>query len=313
MGMRLLVASLAGPLLLLPAASPQAQPGSAAPSSPTPSQTLAQTLAQASLKSAVNRAEISFGLYALGSKGLDMQLTMRRDTEDLQVEVAMRTAGMMNWAMRMVMTGQSAARIGPDGRLMPVRYITDSDGAWSKRLTRMSWGADGLPVAEVFPPNDEDDREDVPDLLKRDTLDPTMAMVSRVLRGGASPPCDGSEAIYDGRRRYNMHFTPLGPETLRAHNRSAYSGLAFKCMVKVEPVAGYSHKYMAEWSEKDEQPTYIWLTQPPGFDAWIPVQMEASSRIATASTWISGAKLNGQDWLKPLGPIRADVPHYVTQ
>lgn len=300
--MRLMVAALAGPLLLLPALSPQAQPGAAALPSPNDS-----------LKGDISRAEIGFGLYALGAKGLDMQLIMRRDAEDLQVELAMRTAGMVDWAMRMVMTGQSAARIGRDGRVTPVRYITDSDGTWSKRLTRMSWGADGLPVAEVFPPNDEDDREEVPDLLKRDTLDPTMALVSRVLRGGLAPPCEGSDAVYDGRRRYNLHFTPLGPETLKAHNRTSFSGVAFKCMVKLEPVAGYSRKYMAEWSEKDEQPTYIWLAQPPGFNAWLPVQMEGSSRMAAAKTWINSAKLNGQDWLKPVGFVRADIPNTVTQ
>jgi len=293
--MRILVATLVAPLLLLPVSRAQAQPGiAAAPSQMSPSQ--------------VSRAEIGFSLYAMGAKGMDMQLTLRRNTEDVQVELGMRTAGMVDWAMRMVMTGQSAARIGQDGRLQPVRYITDSDGTWSKRVTRMSWGADGLPVAEVFPPNDEDDREEVPDLLKRDTLDPTMALVSRVLRGGATPPCDGSDAIYDGRRRYNIHFTPLGPETLKAHNRTTFSGVAFKCAVKLEPVAGYSRKYMAEWSEKDEQPTLIWLTQPPGFDVWLPVQMEGSSRIATATSWITSAKLNGQDWLKPVGFIRAEIP-----
>jgi hypothetical protein len=304
--MHIVVAVLAGPLLLLPATLALAQPGPVAPLSST-----------VPAKADVSRAEIGFGLYALGAKGLDMQLTMRRDAEDLQVELAMRTAGMVDWAMRMVMTGQSAARITQDGRVMPVRYITDSDGTWSKRLTRMSWGADGLPVAEVFPPNDEDDREEVPDLLKRDTLDPTMALVSRVLRGGSevapAPPCEGSDAIYDGRRRYNMHFTPLGPETLKAHNRTSFSGVAFKCMMKVEPIAGYSRKYMAEWSEKDEQPTYIWLAQPPGFDVWLPVQMEGSSRMAAAKTWINSAKLNGQDWLKPVGFVRAEVPNTVTQ
>jgi hypothetical protein len=299
--MRILVALLAAPLLLLPARAPQAQQVSLAPLRQTDSR-----------PTDIQQAELGFSLYALGARGLDMKLTMRRDAEDLQVELAMRTAGMVDWAMRTEMTGQSAARIGQDGRLMPVRYITDSDGAWSKRLTRMSWGADGLPVAELFPPNDEDDREEVPDRLKRDTLDPTMAMVSRVLRGGVTPPCTGSDAIYDGRRRYNMHFSAVGPETLKPHNRTSFSGPAFKCMVKLEPVAGYSRKYMAEWSEKDEQPTYIWLAQPPGFDAWLPVQMEGSSRLATASTWISSAKLNGRDWLQPLGFIRAEVPPSIT-
>ncbi|MEK9970786.1 MAG: DUF3108 domain-containing protein [Ferrovibrio sp.] len=288
----MLVAVLVAPLLLLPVHTLRAQPGTTVP---------------------LTRADLDFGLYALGAKGLDLKLTLHRDSEDLQVELAMRTTGMLDWAMRMTLTGQSAARIDNDGRLMPVRHMTDSDGTWSKRVTRMSWGPDGMPVVEVFPPNDEDDREEVPDLLRRNTMDPTMAMVSRVLRSGPTPPCDGSDAIYDGRRRYNMHFSAVGPDTIQPQNRSAYSGAAFKCTVRLEPVAGYSRKYMAEWSEKDEQPTTIWLTQPPGFDVWLPVQMEGSSRFATGNTWISGARLNGRQWLAPLGIIRTEVPNYVVQ
>lgn len=296
-----LVALLSVPLLFVPALSPAQAPA------PSPSNSPASSIG-AELGEPVRQAELGFALYALGAKGLEVRMTMRRESGDVQVEMAMRTAGMLDWAMRMTMTSQAAARLEQDGRLMPVRYVTDSDGTWSKRITRMIWGADGLPVAEVYPPNTEDDREEVPDLLKRDTLDPTNALVSRVLRGGPTPPCTGSEAIYDGRRRYNMHFTPLGPDEIKPHNRTAYSGPAFKCAVKLEPVAGYSRKYMAEWSEKDEQPTYIWLTRPPGFDAWLPVQMEGSSRIASASTWISSARLNGREWLKPLGFIRTEIP-----
>ncbi|WP_341913395.1 DUF3108 domain-containing protein [Ferrovibrio terrae] len=300
--MRKLITSVILPLLFVPALPLRAQ---------TPAPLLASVLPvpHASIAGeSLQRATIDFGLYALGSKGMEVRMTLQRDADDLRVEIGMRTAGMLDWAMRMTMTGQSAARVAQDGRLLPVRYTTDSDGTWSKRVTRMIWGADGLPVAEVFPPNDEDDREEVPDLLKRDTLDPTTAMVSRVLRGGPVPPCEGSEAIYDGRRRYNMHFTPLGPDVVKPHNRTAYSGPAFKCMVKLEPVAGYTRKYLAEWSAKDEQPTYVWLVQPTGFDAWLPVQMEGSSRFASASTWISSAALNGREWLKPVGFIRTEIP-----
>jgi hypothetical protein len=303
--MNKLVACFAAPLLFLPPLPALAQP--VAPTIPV------ALTAPPETGEPLQRAELVFGLYALGSKGLDLRLTLRRDAEDLQVELAMRTAGMLDWALRTTMTGQAAARVLPDGRLQPLRYVTDSDGTWSKRLTRMIWGPDGLPVAEVFPPNDEDDREEVSDLLKRDTMDPTTAVVSRVLRSGSgAPPCDGSDAIYDGRRRYNMHFMPVGPDTVKPHNRTAYAGPAFKCMIRLEPIAGYSRKYMAEWSEKDEQPTYIWLARPPGFNLWLPVKMEGSSRFATASTWISSARLNDREWLQPLGFIRTELPREST-
>lgn len=252
-------------------------------------------------------AEINFGLYTFGAKGMDVTMTVRRQDDSLQVDTAMRSAGLLNFATRFTMTGQLAARIEGE-RYLPSRYASDSDGTWSKRVVRMSWGSDGLPVATVEPPNDEDDREDVPDALKRNTLDPTTAMMARLLQAGAATPCRGSDAVYDGRRRYNTHFTLLGPDTVPPHNRSAYSGPAIKCQMKIEPVAGYSRKFLAEWSEKDEEPVTVWLVQPPGYTAWVPVQLESTSRLGAVRAWISSAKLNGRAWLEPLGLIRAELP-----
>lgn len=267
--------------------------------------------AAADVEQRLRSAEVSFSLYALGTKGMEIGMTMRRDAESLQVETALRTAGLLDLATRFTLTGTAAARIADD-RYVPTHYTTQSDGTWSKRAIRMSWSADGLPVAEVSPPNDEDDREEVPDLLKLNTLDPTTAVMARLLKPAAGsvsePNCSGVDAVYDGRRRYNIHYTALGPDTVKPHNRTAYSGPAYKCQSKVEPVAGYSRKFLAEWSEKDEQPTYIWLVQPPGYDIWMPVQMEASGRLGPARAWITGARLNGRDWLEPLGLIRAELP-----
>lgn len=269
--------------------------------------TVASPRAAADAEQLLRSAEISFSLYALGAKGMEIGMTMRRDAESLQTETALRTAGILDLAMRFTMTGTSGARVDDD-RYVPTYYTTQSDGTWSKRAIRMSWGADGLPVAEVSPPNEEDDRDEVPDLLKANTLDPTTAIMARLLKPGATPNCSGMDAIYDGRRRYNLHYMALGPDSVQPHNRTAYSGAAYKCQSKVEPIAGYDRKFLAEWSEKDEQPTYIWLVQPQGYDIWIPVQMEASGRLGPARAWITGAKLNGRDWLQPLGLIRAELP-----
>jgi hypothetical protein len=256
----------------------------------------------------VHSAEVTFGVYALGSKGVEMRLATKRGESAVQVDTAMKTAGMLDWVMSFTMTGQVVARI--DGaQLRPMLYVTQSDGNWSKRATRMTWDKDGQPIIDMLePPNETDDREPVPESLLQGTSDPTTAMIARALRGGAEPPCTGMDAIFDGRRRYNMHFTPIGPDWVKPHNRSAYSGPAFKCQVKIEPVAGYTRTYLAEWSEKDEQPTLIWLVQPDGIDAWIPVQLEGGFRLGSAMGWISGAKLNGKEWLAPLGLIRAEIP-----
>lgn len=280
-------------LALLIAASPLRVSGAEAGSAETPEK--------------LHTAQLSFGIYALGAKGVEFTVSAERNAGMLEMATALRTAGVLDWAMSFTMTGQAAARV-EEGGLKPVRYDIQSDGSWSKRMTRMRWGADGLPVAEVSPPNIEDDREEVPDHLKIGTTDPTTAIFARALRESAEPPCTGSDAVYDGRRRYNLHYAPVGPDIVQPHNRTAYSGPAYKCMIRSEPIAGYDRKFLATWSEKDQQPTYIWLVQPRGFSVWLPVQLEGGFRLGSASGWISSARLNGREWLAPLGFIRAETP-----
>lgn len=261
---------------------------------------------------ALRSAELSFGVFALGAKGLDVVLDLQREDGTLHVETAMRTSGALNMLMRFESKARVAALVRDDG-LQPLRYLIESDGRWSKRSLRMTWGPDGLPEAVIEPePEDDHDREPVPDALKRNALDPMTAVAARALKGSAEPPCAGSDAVYDGRRRYNLHYQPIGPEELKPHNRSAYAGPAFRCKVMIEPVAGYTRSWLAENRDADERPTHIWLAQPPGASLWLPVQSESSFALGSSTGYISGAKLNGRQWLKPLGPIRAEIPKEIT-
>lgn len=253
-------------------------------------------------------AELRFGVFALGAKGLDVVLDVQRENGTLLVETAMRTSGALNLLMRFESKARTAALVRNEG-LQPLRYLIESDGRWSKRVLHMTWGPDGLPQATVDPePEDDGDREPVPDALKRNTLDPMTAVAARALRGSTEPPCSGTDPVFDGRRRYNLHYKPVGPEELQPHNRSAYAGPAFRCIVWIEPVAGYTRSWLAENRDAEERPTHIWLAQPPGAGLWLPVQSESSFTLGSSTGYISGARLNGREWLKPLGPIRAEIP-----
>ena len=261
---------------------------------------------------ALRSAELSFGVFALGAKGLDLVLKVQRENGTLLAETVMRTTGALNLLMRFESKAQVAAVVRDDG-LQPIRYLIESDGRWSKRVLHMTWGPDGLPQATIDPePPEDEDREPVPDALKRNTLDPMTAVAARSLRGSAEPPCTGTDPVFDGRRRYNLRYRPVGPEELQAHNRSAYAGPAFRCIVWIEPVAGYTRSWLAENRDAEERPTHIWLAQPPGADLWLPVQSESNFTLGSSTGYISGARLNGQVWLKPLGPIRADIPRDVS-
>lgn len=271
-----------------PAPAPLATPGDTAP------------------RGALRSAKLDFGLYALGAKAFDMKLNLQRDGDAITVDTEMQTFGLVNFLMSFEMTGHVAAQMQA-GRIVPVRYRTDSDGSWSKRSTRIVWDADGMPTAEVQPPVDQDDRDPVPDALKRNTMDPTTAIVARALHSGDAPPCNGIDAIFDGRRRYNLHFSPVGPAMLKPNDRSTYAGPAYECAVRLEPIAGYRHGDDADTRAVQEHVTRLWLTRPPGIDVWIPVQIDSGISLGSVTGWIAGATLNGKTWLAPLPPIRYAV------
>src|SRR5690606_5522746 len=261
---------------------------------------------------ALHSAELSFGVFALGAQGLDIVLRLERENGTLQVDTAMRTTGPLNLLMKFESKTLVAAQVHDHG-LQPIHYLMESDGRWSKRSIRMTWGPDGLPQAVVQPsPEDEEhDREPVPDALKYNTLDPITAVATRALRGSSEPPCRGSDRGFDGRRRYNLHYRPVGPEELKPHNRSAYAGPAFRCMTWLEPVAGYTRSWLAENRDAEQRMTHIWLARPPGTAVWLPVQIESSFALGSSTGYIAGARLNGRDWLEPLGVIRAEMPQNI--
>jgi hypothetical protein len=254
----------------------------------------------------LRQATLEFGFYALGAKAFSVKLDLQRDDDAVTVDTSMQTFGLVNFLMSFELTGHIAARLR-DGRMLPVRYITNSDGTWSKRSARITWDADGMPVAELQPPVDQDERDPVPEALKRGTVDPASAIVGRALRGGDTPPCTGSDAVFDGRRRYNLHFAPVGPVTLTPQDRSAYAGPAFECTMRLEPVAGYQHGDEANVRAIEQRVTRLWLARPPGIDAWIPVRIDSEISLGNTVGWIAASSLNGRTWLVPLPPVRYEV------
>jgi hypothetical protein len=258
-----------------------------------------------SIGGAVHEARLEFGFYALGAKAFNLRFGLQRDSDALAIDTEMQTFGLVDFLMSFAMTGHAAARIR-DGHMLPVRYSTHSDGSWSKRSIRISWDAEGMPAAEVTPPIDQDEREPVPDALKRDTTDPITAIVARALHGGDDPPCGGMDAIFDGRRRYNLHYAPVGPAVMAQEDRSAYTGPAFECTVRLEPVAGY-RRDDADTRSIEKRITRLWLARPPGVDVWVPVRIDSTLSFGSITGWIAGGSLNGRTWLAPLPPIRYEV------
>lgn len=250
--------------------------------------------------SAFTTLDLKFGLYALGGQAFDVDFSLVRNGRGLEMVQGMRSTGATNLVLRLRMTGRMQAEIDAPGALRPLVYVNNSDGSFSKRSVQMRWDDRGLPLAVVDPPADADDRDPVPEALIRGTLDPTTAALTRLMRPGAEPPCDGTERIFDGRRRYDLHFSPVQWENVFPTSRSAFAGAAFRCQMKVQPIAGYARKYLAESRKMEQDVTDVWLSYQPKRDIWLPVRMRSSWTFGDVIGHISAAAADGEDLVPPL-------------
>ncbi len=261
--------------------------------------------AEAQAEERLQNADLGFGIYALGAKAFDVEMKVARGSDGLNVASAVRSTGAANLLLRFRMQSDLSVRQADDGLLSPLRYASQSDGSFSKRTIMILWGADGLPTSVVEPPAAADDRDPVLPEQTRGTFDPTTAVLARALRRDTAAPCEGSDRIFDGRRRYNLHYEAAGMERLEAHNRSAYAGLALKCRLRFEPIAGYSRKYMDQTRKLEDEVTEMWLARLPGQPVWLPVRLRSAWMLGEVNGHITAASINGR---QTLIPVADDAP-----
>ena len=186
--------------------------------------------------------EIRLGGLPAGTIDLKLEL----EAERYAVSAQTRSRGFIDL---LVGFRSAAASHGTRSRAMltPLAHRADNEWRGEARRVRIAFGEEGA-AASVSPPPELDDRAPVPLALTRGTVDPLSAALQAALSAQAGRPCEGRLDVFDGRRRYTLHFEDRRQEPDGLH-----------CGLRLERIAGLSH------------------------DPWLPV-MEP---IETAELWIA--------------------------
>ena len=161
-----------------------------------------------------------------------------------------------------------------DGQHQPLQLFSGSTGKRGVWTADTSWQTDGqligterdpeLDLEEVFPLD--------PETLDG-TIDPYSAMLNALTALQETGSCAGSWALYDGRRRTDMHLHDMGETDVKSDRPWAYAGKAHICGVDTKPLGG--HMRESRWRSEDEDPNrvkvYIAQFAP---DLLIPVRIE---------------------------------------
>jgi hypothetical protein len=112
-------------------------------------------------------------------------------------------------------------------------------------------------------------------------LDP-MSAVLMLTKADSRPPCDRRVAIFDGKQRYDIVFTPKRQTRLPPPSSGGPSEIAHVCRVMYEPVAG--HRANADTktyaSNRDAE---VVLRRIPGSEMLIPYSVTIPTPWGTAA------------------------------
>ena len=253
---------------------------------------LAALFAPAQASADHRHAQFSYAIYSGGFQIFTLDASATLGPKGFSAEMLGRTNGVFEWVLRFFLSARAEGSIGAAG-LVPVRYSTESEWRWNKRTMTIDWDDARMPAARRVPLADpySEDRTPVPPAMMVGTTDLLTALLDRVLAKPGRDPCQGTAQVYDGRRRYDLRFTPQGRETLTPSSYAIFAGEAIKCRLDLIRVAGYKIVTDPGDMSAEDDTTMVWLGRLQPGEPLVPVRIEATNRLGRMIGHVTRARL----------------------
>ncbi|MDH3475147.1 MAG: DUF3108 domain-containing protein [Rhodospirillales bacterium] len=218
---------------------------------------------------------LAYRVYAGGFHALSFRTEVSLGSESYAARLAARSDGLLDALLRFSLEAEVAGRALAGG-LAPTRFR--SANRWresGERLVEISYAPDGLPEARVEPPAEQDERDPVPDGLRRGTLDPISAVLSLVRGLAEHGRCEAKARVFDGRRRFDLLASDLGEAELAPSPAAPFAGKATRCRIGFRPVSGFWKDDRRADAGTREIEVYLARVVPGGPP--VPVRLEAQN------------------------------------
>lgn len=246
---------------------------------------------------APDRMSFSYNVYAGGMHALKADLNLSLGTENYAVGLQAETDGVIGslFPWRGTYGTKGATH---DGKLEPLAF--ESKSIWKQKVKASALeydGKGGFVESRTIKNGTSTVDPAVNESLTADTADMLTAAVKLFQASSTAGKCEGKSAVFDGKRRFNIVFKPDGKEIIAPSKYSSFSGEALRCIVEVEPVAGFKPKDMKRgWMvvqehtrERHKMPT-LWLASPAEGAPAVPVRMEIASAYGSVVAHLTGSQ-----------------------
>jgi hypothetical protein len=226
---------------------------------------------------------LDYRIYIGGLEALDATATIGADSQHYDVEIKAVTAGAIGRMIPWVVHIGSKGNVTAD-KLQPVEHAQVNNFQGKDRSVILAYdGHGGFIDRKVVPDAQEDQRDEVPADMTRDTLDIVSGVLAGLRAVDRTGSCNSRVPVFDGRRRFDLVYSDDGHETLEASGAAIYSGDALKCAVKVEPVAGFWRKNQKKFfsrrvnGEDQVVPIEVFIARVGANKVEVPVRIESTS------------------------------------
>jgi hypothetical protein len=237
---------------------------------------------------AAQPVQARYEVHALGSVLLELEARFDLTEAAYRIETAFRTRGLAAVIVPAEHVSRAQGAFAGQGAA-PAAFV--SEGTWrgNRRRIVMDWTNRDPRVVDLVPDDAADDREPVPEALKRGTVDILSAFAALTRQVGRAGHCDLTAALYDGRRRSDVATRSEGRELIRPW-RNAWHGEALRCGYEGRQVAGFRRDQDRARQEEPQRGT-AWVAAPYAGAPPIPVRIDIPTRwFGTVTAVLLGAE-----------------------
>ena len=229
------------------------------------------------LASDLRQHNLEYLVYIGGLRAINISFNSSIRKDYYRGKLKLKTEGLIGKLFKWSSSAFSYGEI-KQSTVFPQRAGRDSIWQNKNRKVRLNFQRNGVPIVKLVPEPPNIKYRLSPSLQLAGTRDLIGAIVSYLSFAGESGSCVKSEAIFDGKRRYNLEFENQVKMALTRDQYSTYHGPSLRCHIKLEKIAGFRpetgrYKWITDGSAR------IWLGRVFPNAMMFPVRIEADTNF----------------------------------
>lgn len=226
------------------------------------------------------RVELVYDVFA-GGRIAEMTLEFGVAGDRYRISTRQASAGVLRWFWPWQSISDVRGRfVGPATR--PEVFRVNGQSRGKTRSVEMDYRDGELVRVDAVPPNHADDRDEVPEELRRGAIDPASAIMSVIRQINEGKGCDARTPVFDGRQRYDIVFADKGLGTVDSNASSIFEGAARICEFHWVPIAGRLRRPgMPVRADSDRRGGRAFMAEFGAGSAQAPVRIEFEAWFGT--------------------------------